>query len=129
MSNPNSAAKSSLNFALIIPIVLAGAAGTVVNAIAAAIVVSPANIKLALVPGRYAVAIAVAGTLPFIFAMAQQPISSMLAFVVLTVVPSILSKLVFAAPRPWTIVLLINAVYALTALAVYGLVASKMRRS
>ena len=129
MSNPNSAAKSSLNFALIIPIVLAGATGTVVNAIAAAIVVSPASIKLALVPGRYAVAIAVAGTLPFIFAMAQQPISAMLALVVLTMVPSLLSNLVFAAPRPWSIVLLVNAVYALTALAVYGIVAGKMRRS
>ena len=79
MSNTNSAAKSSLNFELIIPIVLAGVAGTVVNAIAAAIVVSPANIKLALVPGRYAIAIAVACTLPFIFAMAQQPTSSMMA--------------------------------------------------
>ena len=81
------------------------------------------------VPGRYAVAIAVAGALPFIFAMAQQPISSMLGLVVLTIVPSLLSKLVFAAPRPWSIVLLINAVYALTALAVYGLVARKVRRS
>ena len=129
MSNPDRAEKSSLNFALIIPVVLAGIAGTVVNAVAAAIVVSPANIKLALVPGRYAVAIIVAGALPFIFAMVQQPISSMLAFVVLTVVPSILSKLVFAAPRPWSIVLLINAIYALTSMAVYGLVAGKMRRS
>ena len=100
MSNPDSADESSLDFALVIPVVLAGVAGTVVNAIAAAIVVSPANIKLALVPGRYVVAILVAVALPFIFAMAQQPISSMLAFVVLTVVPSLLSKLVFAAPRP-----------------------------
>src|SRR3981081_1177526 len=99
MSNPDSAAKSSLNFALIIPVVLSGLAGTVVNAIAAAIVVSPANIKLALVPGRYGSTIAVAGSLPFLVAMVQQPISSMLAFVVLTGFPSILSKLVFAAPR------------------------------
>ncbi len=129
MSIPDRADKSSLEFALIIPVVLAGVAGTLANAVAAAILVSPASIKLALVPGRYGVAIVVAGALPFIFAMAQQPISSMLAFVVLTVVPSLLSKLVFFAPRPWSIVFLLNAVYALVSLAVYAIAAGKMRRS
>ena len=116
-------------FVAIIAVVLAGVAGTIVNAIAAAIVISPAAIKLALVPGRYAVAIVVAGTLPFIFSMAQQPIISVLGLVVLTVVPSILAKLVFSAPAPWSIVLLLNAVYALAALAVYAFMASRMRRS
>jgi hypothetical protein len=129
MSTSNSAEKSSLNFALIIPVVLAGVAGTVVNAVAAAIVVSPTAIRLALLPGRYAVAIVVAGTLPFIFSMAPQPISSVLGLIVLTVVPSILAKLVFSAPAPWSIVLMLNAVYAIVALAVYGFAAGKIRQS
>jgi hypothetical protein len=129
MSNSDTASESSLNFAVLIAVVLAGVAGTVVNAIAAAIVISPAAINLALVPGRYVIAILVAGTLPFIFWMTRQPISSVLGLVVLIVVPSILSKTVFSAPRPWSIVLLLNVVYALVALAVYELAASKMRRS
>jgi hypothetical protein len=129
MSNSGSAAESSLNFARIVAVVLAGVAGTVANALAAAIVVSPASIRLALVPGRYAVAVVVAGTLPFIFSLARQPISPMLGLVVLIVVPSLLAKLVFSAPAPWSIVLLLNAVYALVALAVYALAAGKMRRS
>lgn len=129
MSNSDSASESSLNFAVLIAVVLAGVAGTVVNAVAAAIVISPAAIKLALVPGRYVIAILVAGTLPLIFAMAPQPISSVLGLIALTVVPSILAKTVFSAPAPWSIVLLLNAVYALVALAVYEIAASKMRRS
>ena len=115
-------------FVIIVAVVLAGVAGTVVNAIAAAIVISPAAIRLGLVPGRYVVAVLVAGTLPFIFSMAPQPISSVLGLIVLTVVPSILAKLVFSAPAPWSIVLMLNCVYALVTLAVCGFAASKMRR-
>jgi hypothetical protein len=114
---------------IIVAVVLAGVAGTIVNAVAAAVVISPAAIKLALLPGRHLVAVLVAGTLPLIFSMAPQPISSVLGIVVLTVVPSLLAKLVFSAPAPWLIVLLLNAVYALVALAVYIFAASKIRRS
>jgi len=55
MRNPDSAAQSSL--ALATPVVLAGVPGTVANAVVAAILVSPASIRLALVPGRDAVAL------------------------------------------------------------------------
>jgi hypothetical protein len=129
MSNLDDAAKSSLSFALIIPVVLAGVVGTIANAVAAAIVVSPASIRLALVPGRYTVAIVVAASLPFILSLVRQPISPMLGLVVLTVIPSLLAKLVFSARATWSIVLLLNAVYALVTLAVYAFVAGRMRRS
>jgi hypothetical protein len=109
--------------------VLAGVVGTIANALAAAIVVSPASIRLALVPGRYTVAIVVAASLPFILSLVRRPISPMLGLVVLTVIPSMLAKLVFSARAPWSIVLLLNAVYALVTLAVYAFVAGRMRRS
>jgi hypothetical protein len=47
------------------------------------------------VPGRYAVAIVVAASLPFIFSLVRRPISPVLGLVVLTVIPSLLAKLVF----------------------------------
>jgi uncharacterized protein YqhQ len=75
------------------------------------------------------VAVAVAALLPFIFSLAQQPISTVLGLVVLTVVPSLLAKLVFASRSPWSIVLLLNAVYALVSLVVYAIAAGQMRRS
>ena len=124
MSNPDRTAESSLP-TLVIPVLVAGVAGTIVNAIAAAIVVAPASIRLALVPGRYAVA----ALLPLIFSSLQQPISTVLGLVVLTIVPSLLAKLVFSVRSPWSIVLLLNAVYALVALVVYAITAGQMRRS
>src|SRR5215469_14985603 len=128
MSNPDRTAESSLPI-LVIPVLVAGVAGTIVNAIAAAIVIAPASIRLALVRGRNAVAIAVVGLLPLIFLFVQQPISTVLGLVVLTIVPSLLAKLVFSVRSPWSIVLLLNAVYALVALVVYAITAGQMRRS
>jgi hypothetical protein len=128
MSNPDSAAKPSLNFARIIPVVLAGVAGGGERCRRRHCGFA-ASIRLALVPGRYAVAVPVAGTLPFIFLFTRQPISPVLGLVMLTLVPSLLAKLVFSARAPWSIVLLLSAVYALVSLAVYALAGGEMRRS
>jgi len=124
MSNSDRTTESSLP-TLVIPVLVAGVAGTIVNAIAAAIVVAPASIRLALVPGRYAVA----ALLPLIVSSLQQPISTVLGLVALTIVPSLLAKLVFSARAPWSIVPLLNAVFAPVSLVVYAITAGQMRRS
>jgi hypothetical protein len=92
---------------------------TIVNAMAAAIIIAPSRIRLALVPGRYAVAIAVAALLPFVFRSQRLSIGIVLGLSTLTIIPSLFAKLVFNVPTPWLIVTLLNAVYALTALIVY----------
>jgi hypothetical protein len=101
--------------------------GTIVNAMAAAIIIAPSHIRLALVPGRYAVAIAVAALLPFIFRSARLSIGIVLGLITLTIIPSLLAKLVFNVPTPWLIVILLNAVYAVTALIVYQAVTGRTR--
>jgi hypothetical protein len=129
MNNSEHANESSLGLGLVMAVVLAGVAGTIANAIAAGIVIIPSAIRLALVPGRYAVAVAVAALLPFIFRLARPSTGTLLGLVALTALPSLLAKLVFNAHAPWPIVGLLNAVYALAALIVYRVVANQTRRS
>jgi hypothetical protein len=125
MDKPASAAESSASIGLILAIVLAGVAGTIVNAIAAAIVIAPSRIRLALVPGRYVVAIAVAAVLPFIFRWARLSVATVLGWAMLTIVPSLLAKLYFKAPLQWPLVILLNAFYAAAAVIVYQRVVSR----
>ncbi len=105
----------------IIAVVAAGIAGTVANGVAVALVVAPARIDLLLVPGRYGVAILVAAALPFLFRRLNGAAAWISALVTLTVVPSLLAKLVFGAGAPWGLVLGLNAVYAVVAIAIYRL--------
>jgi len=100
-------------------IVAAGIAGTLANAAAAALLIDGTLIRLALVPGRYAIAILVASVLPFILARTGVRPAAAIGFVILAVAPSLLAKLVFGAGAPWPTVLGLNAVYAIAAVAVY----------
>ena len=100
-------------------VVAAGVAGTLANAVAAALIVDGALIRFTLVPGRYAVAILVAAALPIVFRRFDRQFATAIGLVLLTVAPSLLAKLAFGAGAPWPTVLGLNAVYALAAVAVF----------
>ncbi len=111
----------------LLALVVAGIAGTIANALAAAAFVNPELIRLALVPGRYAVALAVALAIPVSLRLVRGRLAPWAALALLTVIPSLLAKFVFGAGAPWHLVLSLNAVYSLAALAAYRLVAGGSR--
>ena len=104
-----------------VAVLLAGVVGTLVNALAAALVVSPDKIAFALVPGRYLVAIGLCAALPLLAQVAGGWRFALLAVVFLTLGASLLAKLVFGAGAPWALVLTLNAVFAVAAVASYQL--------
>ena len=110
-----------------IAVVVAGIVGTIANGLAIALLVAPERIDLLLVPGRYAVAILVAASLPLLFRRLTGAAPWAASLVVLTLVPSLLAKLVFGAGAPWHLVLALNAVYALAAVTSFVLVAGNIR--
>lgn len=110
-------------------VIAAGIAGTLVNAVAAAALVDGALIRLALEPGRYAVAILVALALPVAFLLPDRRMASGLSLLVLILVPSLIAKLVLGVGAVWATVIGLNAVYAITALPVYVLVAKPLRKT
>ena len=81
---------------------------------------SDAALALMLKPGRYAVAVAVAATLPFAARLAG-PRAWAVSLIVLTVVPSLLTLLWFNPAAPWIWVLAANLVYATAATGVYAM--------
>lgn len=101
----------------------AGIAGTLANAVAAAAIVNPELLSLALVPGRYAVAVLVALVIPLCLTVLHERLAPWAALALLALIPSLLAKLVFAAAAPWHLVLLLNGVYAAVALLAYILCA------
>lgn len=104
-------------------VLTAGVAGTLANAAAAALIVSPALWILVRAPGRYAVATALALALPVIYRLRPGAWGALAALVFLTVAPTLLNKLAFGSLAAWHVVLALNFVYALTALVTYRLVA------
>ena len=103
----------------IVAVIVAGVAGTIANSVAVAALTPNPFVPLAVSPGRNAVAIAVAVLLPVIYAVTSGVAAAVIALVALTVIPSILAKLVFGADAPWLFVLGVNAVYAIAAWVVY----------
>jgi len=101
---------------------LAGVAGSLANALAAVVFVNPALWVLALAPGRYAIAALLAIAIPVIYRILPGAWGALLALVFLTMVPSLLNKLVFGGFAAWPVVLALNFVYALAALVAYRLV-------
>jgi hypothetical protein len=104
---------------LIVAVVVAGIVGTIANSIIVAALTPNEFVPLALSPGRNAVAIAVAVLLPLIYAALSGIAAAVVALAALTVIPSLLAKLVFGVGAPWLFVLGVNAVYALAAWATY----------
>ena len=108
----------------VIAVIAAGIAGTLVNSAAAAAVLGADKFApFAFSPGRHGVAIAVAALIPAAFALLSGPAALGLAAALLTVVPSLLAKLVFGSGASWGLVLALNLVYAVAAIVVYRLVA------
>jgi hypothetical protein len=101
---------------------LAGVAGTLANALAAVVFVSPGLWVLAAAPGRYAVAILLAVAVPAIYALLPGAWGAAAALAFLTLAPSLLAKLVLGTFAAWPVVLALNFVYALAALVTYRLV-------
>lgn len=103
----------------LIAIIAAGIAGTLLNAVAVAVAVSPAKLSLALVPGRYLVSIALCLVLPILSRFFSGLPFYLAAIVLLTGGASLLAKLVFAAAAPWVLVLSFNCVFAVAAALTY----------
>jgi hypothetical protein len=108
---------------LIFAVVVAGVVGTVANSVVVAALTPNEFIPLAVSPGRNAVAIAVAALLPVIYARTSSVAAAIIGVTALTVIPSVLAKLVFGIGAPWHFVLGVNAVYAVAAWAVYFAIA------
>jgi hypothetical protein len=104
---------------VILAVVVAGIVGTIANSLIVAALTPSAFVPLALSPGRNAVAIAGAVLLPVIYAAMSGIAAVVVAWAALTVIPSILAKLVFGVGAPWLFVLGVNAVYALAAWATW----------
>lgn len=104
-------------------IVLAGVVGTLANAAAAVALVNPALWILVRAPGRYAVAILLVAAVPLLYRLLPRASATLLALAFLTLAPSLLAKLALGMLTAWPVVLGLNLVYALAALAVYRLVA------
>ena len=104
---------------LVVAVVVAGIIGTIANSIVVAALTPNEFVPLALSPGRNAVAIAVAVLLPVIYAAMSGIAAAVVALAALTVISSILAKLVFGVGAPWLFVLGVNAVYAVAAWATY----------
>jgi hypothetical protein len=108
---------------LIVAVIAAGVVGTVANSVVVAALTPNEFISLATSPGRNAVAIAVAGLLPVIYAVTSGAVAAIIGVAALTVIPSLLAKLVFGIDAPWLFVLGVNAVYAIAAWVVYWAIA------
>ena len=106
----------------IIAAVLAGIAGTIANSIAITAAMGAPLMPLIFSFGREAVAILVALLLIPIFARLSGASAWICSFLTLTILPSVLAKLVFDAGSSWSAVLMLNAVYAIVAILVYVLV-------
>lgn len=104
---------------LVLAVIVAGLVGTLANSVIVAALTPNPFVPLAISPGRNAVAIAVAVLLPLIYAWMSGIPAAIIALVLLTVVPSVLAKLVFAIDATWLFVLGVNAVYAVAAWVVY----------
>tara|TARA_R100000306_G_C4356321_1_gene132900 strand:- start:442 stop:825 length:384 start_codon:yes stop_codon:yes gene_type:complete len=109
----------------IIAAILAGIAGTIANSIAVSAALGAPLLDLIFSFGREAVAILVALLLIPIFARMEGAAAWLTGFLTLAIVPSILAKTVFAIEAGWTTVLILNAVYAITAVIVYVLIAKR----
>ena len=104
---------------IVVAVVLAGIVGTIANSIVVSALTANAFLPLAISPGRNAVAIIVAALLPVIYVNLAGATAAVVAIVALTVIPSLLAKLVFGVGAPWLWVFAFNAVYAIAAWAIY----------
>lgn len=107
----------------ILAVVLAGVAGVLANAAAAALFVNPVLWQLAVAPSRYLAGIVFAVLVPLVYRVRPGAWGAALALLLLTLLPSLAAKLALGAVIAWPTLLALNFVYALVALVVFRLVA------
>ena len=108
-----------------IAVIIAGISGTIANAIAASFAIAPDKINFLYVPNRYLIAIAIAALLPIFYLFSGGLAYWTLSLIALTVIPSLIAKLVLGAAAPWGLVLALNAIYAITAIAIYRAITAR----
>lgn len=106
-------------------VILAGVAGTLTNTLALAIVLGADRWSLALVAGRYVVAVVLCLALPILARAVRQPWFWIAGLTWLTILASVLAKLVFGVDAAWPTVLGFNFSYALAAMLVYWVIAGR----
>ena len=104
----------------IIVAIIAGIVGTIANSILINILAGADVMPLILSFGRNFVAILVAFLLIPLFRGDNGVVAFVVGVVLLTIIPSLLAKYVFGADAPWNFVLLVNALYAVTATVIYA---------
>ena len=102
---------------------LAGIAGMVAYALAAALFVDPAHLTLLSNAGFYLVGVFFILPLPVVYRFLPGTRGALLALVLLTVAPAVASKVGGETTLAWPLLLALTFVYALTALIVHRLVA------
>ncbi|MGH1419464.1 MAG: hypothetical protein ACRBCJ_11455 [Hyphomicrobiaceae bacterium] len=108
------------NVRVILAVIAAGIAGTIVNSLAVVFAFPEIDLVALLAKyGRFIVAIAVAALLPVIYSQMSGSSAVVTALAALTIIPSVLAKLVFGVGASWIMVLLLNLVFAVVAWAVY----------
>ena len=114
---------------VLLAIVLAGLVGTLLNAAAVAIFVSPDRLALALLPGRYLVAILLCLPLPLLISRVRGAAFLIFGTLWLTLAASVLAKFLFGVGAPWPMVLGFNLVYAIGAIVTYRIVSAGSARA
>lgn len=105
---------------LALAVIAAGIVGTIANSVAVVFAFPDIDLIALLAKyGRFVVAIAVAALLPVIYSQMSGTSAIVTAIAALTIIPSVLAKLVFGIGAPWIMVLLLNLVFAIVAWAVY----------
>ncbi|SLN48850.1 hypothetical protein ROJ8625_02391 [Roseivivax jejudonensis] len=99
---------------------LAGIAGCIANSIAVSVLFGAPLWPLILSPGREFWSIVFALALVPIFARMAPVAAGATGFVVLNLLASVSAKLIWGAGAPWTMVFVVNGVYAIVAVAVYA---------
>ena len=103
----------------------AGVAGAVAKALAGAAFIDPGLLRFLLDPGHYAEAILVALAIPLSLHSLRGRLAPWGALALMILLPSLLAKFAFGAGGPWHLVLSLNAVFGLAALAAFRAVAGR----
>jgi hypothetical protein len=104
-------------------VLLAGVAGSVAYALAAAFFVEAAQMQLAADPRFHLVGVFFAVPVPLLYRFVPGAAGAGVALLLLTLLPALASKLGGDAVLGWPVLLALTFIYALTALVVYRLVA------
>ena len=116
------------NTRVFVAVIAAGVMGTLFNAAAVAIAVSPDRLALALVPGRYFVAIALCLALPLLSRLFGRLWFFIFGVLWLAVAASVVAKMFFGVGAPWSMVLGLNLVYAIAAIITYHLITANSEK-